>query len=89
MAGRPHFGGSNFLRRFKTFLDPNIPGEVSFCHATVAWRDILLSATVTRFQNPQYPRVSLFLKSFLFCHAAVVWQDMSFLQAAANFLQNP
>jgi hypothetical protein len=60
-----------------------------FCHATVAWRDVLLSETVTLLRDPQFSRAPLFLKIFFFRHASVAWRDTFFLQAAANYLLDP
>jgi hypothetical protein len=57
-------------------------------HVTFVLWVILLPAAANSFHDPQFLWVQIFLKTFLLCHATAAQQD-AFLQAAANFLQDP
>jgi hypothetical protein len=61
--------------------------RILFHHATVAWRDILISTMANSLRCPQISWVPVLRKIFLFRHTIAAWQD-TFLQAAANFLRD-
>jgi hypothetical protein len=56
--------------------------------ATFAWWVILLPAYVSSFHGPQFTWVRIFLKTFSLNRATAAQRD-AFLEAAANFLQDP